>query len=53
MLCYLAVREMGMSGEAVGRKLKIGRAGVSYAADRGEALLAENRKLRERIANAN
>ncbi|MEZ4598649.1 MAG: transposase [Syntrophotaleaceae bacterium] len=53
VLCYLAVREMGMSGEAVGRKLKIGRAGVSYAADRGEALLAEDRKLRERIANAN
>ena len=51
VLCYFAVREMGISGEKVGRKLNISRAGVSYAADRGEALLAEDPKLRERIVN--
>jgi chromosomal replication initiation ATPase DnaA len=49
VVCYFAAREMGISGELVGRMLNISRAAVSYAADRGEVLVAENQRLREKI----
>jgi predicted transcriptional regulator len=49
VLCYFAVREMGIYGEEVGRMLNIARAAVSIAANRGEALIAEDPRLRERI----
>lgn len=51
LLCYFAVREMGMSGERVGRVLNISRAAVSFAAGRGEVLVAEDPTLREKIAS--
>jgi putative transposase len=53
VLCYFAVREMGMSGEMVGRMLNISRAAVSFAAGRGEVLVAEDPTLREKIAMPN
>jgi hypothetical protein len=53
LLCYFAVREMGMSGETVGRMLNISRAAVSFAAGRGEVLVAEEPTLREKIATPN
>ena len=49
VLCYFAAREMGMSGEAVGRMLNISRAAVSFAAGRGEVLVAADPTLREKI----
>jgi REP element-mobilizing transposase RayT len=53
VLCYFAVREMGMSGERVGRMLNISRAAVSFSAGRGEVLVAENPILREKIGTPN
>jgi REP element-mobilizing transposase RayT len=50
VLCYFAVREMGMSGEMVGRILNISRAAVSFAAGRGEVLVSKDPTLREKIA---
>ena len=50
VLCYFAVREMGMSGEMVGRMLNISRAAVSFAAGRGEVLVSKDPTLREKIA---
>lgn len=49
VLCYFAVREMGISGELVGRMLNISRAAVSFSAGRGEVLIAEDPRLREKI----
>jgi putative transposase len=49
VFCYLAVREMGVSGVEVGRLLKISRAGVSFAASRGEVLVANNSDIRMKI----
>ena len=49
VLCYFAVREMGISGELVGRMLNISRAAVSFSAGRGEVLVAEDPTLREKI----
>ena len=49
VLCYFAVREMGISGERVGRMLNISRAAVSFSASRGEVLVAEDPTLREKI----
>lgn len=53
VLCYFAVREMGISGEMVGRMLNISRAAVSFSADRGEVLVAEDPTLREKIGTPN
>jgi putative transposase len=53
VLCYFAVREMGMSGEAVGRMLNISRAAVSFAAGRGDVLVSKDPTLREKIATPN
>jgi hypothetical protein len=53
VLCYFAVREMGMSGERVGRMLNISRAAVSFSAGRGEVLVAEDPILREKIGTSN
>ena len=53
LFCYFAVREMGISGEKVGRMLNISRAAVSFAAGRGEVLVAEDPTLREKIATPN
>ena len=49
IFCYFAVREMQMSGEAVGRMLNISRAAVSFAAGRGEVLVSQDPTLREKI----
>ena len=49
VLCYFAVREMEMSGETVGRMLNVSRAAVSFAAGRGEVLVAKDPTLREKI----
>ena len=53
VFCYFAVREMGMSGERVGRMLNISRAAVSFSAGRGEVLVAEDPILREKIGTLN
>jgi len=53
VLCYFAVREMGISGELVGRMLNISRAAVSFSAGRGEVLVAEDPTLREKIGTPN
>jgi chromosomal replication initiation ATPase DnaA len=53
VLCYFAVREMGMSGERVGRMLNISRATVSFSAGRGEVLVAEDPTLREKMRTPN
>jgi hypothetical protein len=39
IVCYLAVRQIGLSGVEVGRHLGLGRSGVCVAADRCEQLL--------------
>lgn len=44
-ICYLAVREMGYSGEKVAGILNISRSGVSVAARRGEAVVRARRSL--------
>lgn len=49
VFCYFAVRELGASGELVGKMLHISRAAVSFAANRGETVVAENPALREEI----
>lgn len=49
VFCYFAVREMGISGETVGQMLNISRAAVSFAAGRGEVLVAKDPTLREKI----
>lgn len=49
VLCYFAVREIGISGELVGRMLNVSRAAVSFSASRGEVLVAEDPTLREKI----
>ena len=49
LFCYFAVRELGISGELVGGMLNISRAAVSFAAGRGEVLVAEDPTLREKI----
>lgn len=45
IVCYLAVRQIGLSGVEVGRHLGLGRSGVSVAADRGEQLLKKDLSL--------
>lgn len=52
VLCYFAVREMGINGELVGRTLNISRAAVSFAAGRGEVLVAEDPTMREKIGRS-
>ncbi len=42
IICFLAVRRIGCSGEAVAKALGITRSGVCRGASRGAALLAEN-----------
>jgi REP element-mobilizing transposase RayT len=44
IICYLAVRKIGYSGEVVAKALGITRSGVSRGATRGAALVAENDK---------
>jgi hypothetical protein len=46
VISYFAVREMGRNGAELGRILNMSRSGVSIAADRGEALVRDNRLLR-------
>lgn len=44
IICYLAVRKIGYSGETVAKALGITRSGVSRGASRGAASAAENPK---------
>jgi putative transposase len=44
LVCYWAVRELGMSGTRVGKLLSLGQPAVSRAVVRGEKL-AQNLKL--------
>jgi hypothetical protein len=44
IICYLAVRRMGYSGETVAKALGITRSGVCRGASRGAAYVAENPK---------
>ena len=49
VLCYWAVRELGMNGTAVAAKLGCSQSAVSKSAKRGEAIVSENNlKLIER-----
>lgn len=41
VLCYWAIRELGMSGSEVSRILKLGQSSVSRAVGRGERLVTE------------
>lgn len=43
IICYLAVRRIGYSGETVAKALGITRSGVCRGASRGAALIAQNR----------
>jgi chromosomal replication initiation ATPase DnaA len=45
IVCYLAVRRIGLSGVEIGRHLDLGRAGVSVAADRAEQLVKNDPTL--------
>lgn len=49
IICYAATRELGCSGEAVGKALGISRSGVSRAALRGGEILKENLALNDQI----
>ncbi len=49
VICYLAVRQVGHSGAAVGRHVNLGRAGVSVAANRGARLVAADQSFLELI----
>ena len=42
VVCYLAVRKLGLNGVEVGAKLGLSRSGVSIAAGRGEQLVKED-----------
>jgi len=42
LLCFWAVRELGLPLTAVARQLGLSPPGVSYAVQRGEALVREN-----------
>ncbi len=42
IICYLAVRKLGLNGVEVGRQLGISRSGVSIAANRGELLARDH-----------
>jgi predicted transcriptional regulator len=49
VLCYWAVRELGMNGTDVAAKLGCSQSSVSKSAKRGEAIASENNlKLIER-----
>jgi len=49
VLCHLAVRLLGYSGAEVARALRMSRAGVCIATERGGELLGRNLDLREKI----
>ncbi|WP_298434284.1 helix-turn-helix domain-containing protein [Geobacter sp.] len=49
VVCYLAVRELEMSGTAVGAVLNMKRSGVCLAARRGERVVEENPDIRARV----
>ena len=54
IICYVATRRLGYSGEAVAKALGITRSGVCRGARRGEELLAEDSewlKLVEKLVN--
>jgi putative transposase len=43
IICYLACRRIGYSGETIAKALGITRSGVCRGASRGAALVAQNR----------
>jgi len=43
IICYLAARKLGYSGETIAKALGITRSGVCRGASRGKALVAQNR----------
>lgn len=49
VICYLAVRELGLRGIDVAAALACTPAAVSHAAKRGEAVFREEKGLRERL----
>ncbi len=49
VLCYVYLREMGMSGVKIGEMVALSPSGVTRAAKRGEKLLQEDDILRERV----
>jgi len=48
-ICFLAVREIGYSGVAVGQVLNMNRSGVCIAARRGEVLVQRNPVIKEKV----
>ncbi len=42
LLCYWAVRELGMSLRDLARKFEMSAAGIGYAVERGESIAREN-----------
>lgn len=51
LLCYWAVRELGYTATAMGRRLKISQPAVSMAVQRGEKLTTEQGWVLEEIMN--
>ncbi len=41
VFCYWAVRELGLAGARLARRLKMSQAGVGYAVRRGEKIVKE------------
>jgi hypothetical protein len=50
-ICFLAVREIGYSGVAVGQMLNMNRSGVCIAARRGDILMQRNPRIKEQVMN--
>src|ERR1039457_3854430 len=48
-ICFLAVREIGYSGVAIGQVLNMNRSGVCIAARRGEVLVQRNPRIKEKV----
>ena len=49
VICFLAVREIGYSGVAVGQILNMNRSGVCIAARRGEVIMHHNPEIKEKV----
>jgi len=47
VLCYIAVRKMGLPGASIARMLNLTRSGVVVAARRGEVIYGKNPELRD------